>query len=566
MSSKSARADYWTCAVTGLRVHEATVPPLLVNAVTAIGFLLLGGLLSVLLALTRWEAVHLLPANWYYVTLTLHAWSMLGFWMIFFEIAILYFASSVVLQVPLASLRAAWLAYVVMIGGALLAAVTVLVQGDGWDQPLLTSYAPLKIHPLFLLGAIIFAVGAFVGLGLFFATVWRAQRADIERRSLPLVVFGAVVAAIIATESLLGGAVAYGWYFLYTIGVIPTIDAEMYRVLFWLLGHGSQQINLAAMVTSWYLLAYIAVGARTVSEKVSRTAFIMYALFINLGAAHHILSDPGVSNAWRIFNASYAVYGAVMASLIHAFAIPGSVEWALRRQGHTGLFGWLRNAPWGNPAFASLAVSLTLFGVLGGITGVTFGTEQLNMMVHNTLAIPGHFHATVVAGTTIAFMGIAYQVIQLIARRDLLSRQLATFQLYFYGAAMAAVSVAMIWLGYFFGTPRRHAATAALSIVRSPLLEAVLGIAAMLAVVGGILFLALAVLSLLGGSRRPVGPRLAPIAGGADARSTSTPSPEAAPVPHDLSGTLTLCLIFLALLLAIYATHWVNLASLWGVR
>jgi cytochrome c oxidase subunit 1 len=562
--SVSSRARTWTCTVTGLRVHESTVPPLLVNAVTAIVFLLFGGIMALLLALTRWEAVHLLDAKWYFIVLTLHAWSMLVFWMVFFEVAILYFASSIVLNVPLASTRAAWLAYVLMLGGALLAALTAAFQDTSYDQPLLTSYAPLKIHPLFLLGAIIFAVGAFVALGVFFATVWRAQRERTYKGSLPLVTFGAVVAAIIAFESLLGGAIAYIWQFLATLGLVPGIDAEMYRVVWWLLGHGTQQINLAAMVTSWYLLGTLTVGAQTVSEKVSRTAFILYALFINLGAAHHILSDPGVSNAWRIFNASYSVYGAVMASLIHAFAIPASVEWALRRQGHGGLFGWLRHAPWGNPAFASLAVSLPLFGVLGGITGVTFGTEQLNMMVHNTLAIPGHFHGTVVAGTTIAFMGIAYEVIRLLGLRELLSRRWATVQVYVFGAGMALVSLAMIWLGYFFGTPRRHPAVSTLPLVRSPALEALLGLAGVVAVVGGTLFIGLAVLSLLRGAPRPRGPVLAVQPQPAPAN----PHPTGASWAHatqNLAGTLTLCLIFLGVLAVIYATHWINLASLWHV-
>jgi cytochrome c oxidase subunit 1 len=32
-----------------------------------------------------------------------------------------------------------------------------------------------------------------------------------------------------------------------------------------------------------------------VSEKVSRTAFVLYIFFINLGAAHHLLSDSVVS-------------------------------------------------------------------------------------------------------------------------------------------------------------------------------------------------------------------------------------------------------------------------------
>ena len=55
-------------------------------------------------------------------------------------------------------------------------------------------------------------------------------------------------------------------------------------------------------------------------------------------------------------------------------------------------------------------LSLVLFGFLGGISGVVMGTEQINLIMHNTLYVPGHFHATVVAGTTLAFMAITYLV------------------------------------------------------------------------------------------------------------------------------------------------------------
>ena len=481
--------------------------------------------------------------------LTLHAWSMLIFWIIFMEVAILYFAAAVVLNFRLVTPKAAWLAYVMMLGGSLLAGATALFQDASYDQPLLTSYVPLAIHPLFLVGALVFAVGALLATGVFFATVWRA---------LPLVTFGAAIAAIIAVESILGGAIAYIWQFLYVIGVVKTVDAEMYRVVWWLLGHGSQQINLVAMVTSWYLLAHLTTGAQSASEKVSRTAFVLYVLFINLGAAHHHLSDPGVTSAWRVWNASYAIYGAAIGSLIHAFAIPAAVELALRRQGHGGWLGWLRYAPWGNPSFAALAVSLPLFGVLGGITGITFGTEQLNMMVHNTLAIPGHFHGTVVAGTSIAFMGVAYAVIRLIGLRELISAKLATLQTYVFGAGMAVFVVTMMWLGYFFGIPRRHPDVSATPLVTSPLLEAVMGISGVVAVTGGTLFILLAVGTLLFGRHRERGPALMPTTGGG-------PPPGFHSEPHDLRGTLTLCLIFLTVFLAIYATHWVNLASLWRI-
>ncbi|MBI3965582.1 MAG: cbb3-type cytochrome c oxidase subunit I, partial [Chloroflexi bacterium] len=347
--------------------------------------------------------------------------------------------------------------------------------------------------------------------------------------------------------------------FLWSLGIMPQPDPGVYRTFFWSFGHSAQQINLAAMVTSWYLLAHLTTGAQSVSEKVSRTAFVLYLLFINLGAAHHHLSDPGVTSTWRIFNASYAVYGAAMGSLIHAFAIPAAVELALRRQGHGGLLGWLRHAPWGNPSFAALAVSLPLFGVLGGITGITFGTEQLNMMVHNTLAIPGHFHATVVAGTSIAFMGVAYAVIELVGLRQLLSERLATFQLYAFGAATGVFTVAMMWLGYFFGTPRRHPDVSSLPLIRSPFLEGTMGISGVVAVTAGALFIALAVGTLLWGRRRERGPAFLPALSGGSGNVLHHQ-------PHDLRGTLALTLIFLGVFLVIYATHWINLASLWKIR
>ena len=66
---------------------------------------------------------------------------------------------------------------------------------------------------------------------------------------------------------------------------------------------------------------------------------------------------------------------------------------AQRRNGYNkGIFEWLRKAPWGNPAFSGMFLSLVMFGFIGGISGVVLGTEQLNVLMHNTLYVPGHFH------------------------------------------------------------------------------------------------------------------------------------------------------------------------------
>ncbi|MGZ9106977.1 MAG: cbb3-type cytochrome c oxidase subunit I, partial [Rhodoplanes sp.] len=84
-----------------------------------------------------------------------------------------------------------------------------------------------------------------------------------------------------------------------------------------------------------------------------------------------------------------------------------------------------RKAPCGHPAFAGMFLSLVFFAFIGGISGIVLGTEQLNVLMHNTLYVPGHFHGTVVAGTTLAFMAATYIVLPLIFQRDIIWPKLA---------------------------------------------------------------------------------------------------------------------------------------------
>ena len=58
----------------------------------------------------------------------------------------------------------------------------------------------------------------------------------------------------------------------------------------------------------WYAIAAIVFGAKPLSEKVSRMAFLLYICFLQLASAHHLLVDPGLSSTWKIFNTSYAMY------------------------------------------------------------------------------------------------------------------------------------------------------------------------------------------------------------------------------------------------------------------
>ena len=118
--------EYRICPDSGLQFHKPAETLMKANAVAAVVFLLIGGILALLVTLTRWPAVHLLPADMFYQALTAHGLNMLIFWIIFFEIAILYFCSSTLLRCRLATPRWAWLGFALMLIGAVTTNVAIL--------------------------------------------------------------------------------------------------------------------------------------------------------------------------------------------------------------------------------------------------------------------------------------------------------------------------------------------------------------------------------------------------------------------------------------------------------
>jgi cytochrome c oxidase subunit 1 len=560
----SNNTEFRTCPTTGLKVDLAAEKLIKANAVAAVVFLAIGGLFGLLVALTRWPEVHLLPADFFYLALTAHGLDVLLVWIIFFEMAVLYFASAVLLGSRLAAPKWAWAGFALMLVGALITNVVVL---QGGSSVMFTSYVPLKAEPGFYLGIILFAVGALVGCFVFFATLVVARQERTYEGSIPLVTFGAMTAAIIAVFTIASGAIILIPTLLWSLGLVANIDPILYKTIWWAMGHSSQQINVAAHVSIWYAIAAMTFGAKPLSEKVSRMAFLMYILFLQLASAHHMLVEPGFSSEWKIFNTSYAMYLAVLGSMIHGMTVPGSIEAAQRARGLTkGMFEWLRKAPWGNPAFAGMFMSLVFFGFIGGISGVVMGTEQINLIMHNTLYVPGHFHGTVVAGTTLAFMAITYYLVPLIFRRELKFMKLAKLQPYVFGIGVAGISVFMMGAGTL-GVSRRHwdmqFADAILPFdypSAAFLMMGLNGMSAVLAALGGIMFVVVVVGSVFFGRKlekdeKPSYPEVPP----QSAVVAQHGSSESLKIP----GTTMLVAIFFIAFVLYYFVNWKYLSEVW---
>ena len=562
-----AKDDYRVCGVTTLKVDMHTERLIIANAVMAVVTLVLGGTWALLIALTRWQAVHLLDATWFYRLLTLHGIDMLVAWIVFFEMAGLHFGSTVLLNARHASPKLAWFGWILMTVGGLLVNGVVLV--DAQSIVMFSAYVPLKAHPLFYLSYILFAVGALIQVITFFINIVVAKREKRFEGSMPLAVFGLMTAAILAVYTLLEGAAAVVPAFFWSLDILKEYDPGIYRNFFWGFGHPAQQVNLAAMVAIWYMLAQMTVGIRPISEKFSRLAFILYLFFINLGSAHHLLVDPGLSFAWKAVNTSYAMYLAVLGSMMHAFSIPAAMEVALRAKGYTkGLFGWLRNAPWNEPGFSGLVMSMVIFGWIGGVTGVTIGTEQINMLVHNTLRLPGHFHATVVSGTTLAFMGFTYYVIPLIFRKELKLKKWAQWQPYVYAVGCVLVSLGMITSG-LQGVARRNWDITFAGVVPGTvdLTLAIFGIGALIAVTGGIMYVAVVLVSILTGPRVEAN-QLLLVAGTNNPllESTKLTDRDLEHPKNQPKGTFVMVIAFLAWFAIYYLTNWWLLGRTWFIR
>jgi cytochrome c oxidase subunit 1 len=194
------------------------------------------------------------------------------------------------------------------------------------------------------------------------------------------------------------------------------------------------------------------------------------------------------------------------------------------------------------------------------------GTEQINLIMHNTLYVPGHFHATVVAGTTLAFMAITYLLVPLIFRREIVFKRLAQWQPYLFAFGVAGISLFMMGAGTL-GVARRHwdiTFSDALLSYEYPatafLMMGLNGLSAILAALGGIAFVVIVVASILFGKR---------LGDDISATSEADLGPAAAVSTYGstenlkIPGTLVLVAVFFVSFILYYFVNWKYLSEVW---
>jgi cytochrome c oxidase subunit 1 len=488
-----------TCPVTGLRVWSGAQALTLANAVAAVLALALGGLFAMGVAFTRAPSVELLGSDAFYSTLTAHGVAALILWPLFFEVAAIVFASTILLNARVWSMKLGWASFAAMTAGAVMLLVVIL---SGNADVMFTAYPPLLADQAFYLGYLIFAVGALLAIVNFVLSIVAARAEGAFTGSLPVVTYGVACAAILGLLSIASGLVALIPAWLYANGWIGAVEPIVYRTWFWGLGHTLQYVNVVAMVVAWYGIIALAFRAGPVNQKFTRIAFLLYVIVALPVLGHHFLVDPSLGTGVKIFGGTAMGIALGVPSLMHGLAIMGGTEAKIRSMGYRqGLFGWLGRIRWSEPAVACLAGSLLIFA-FGGWSGTVQTTLPLNLVTHNTMAIPGHLHQTVVGGMTIAFMGFAFYLVPLLVRRALWMPKLATLAAWAYVIGMLALTSFQTWAGAV-GVPRRtwDMSYGGEAPGNWDLPMNLNGIAAGLAGLGGALFVVIMVMTLLAGKR-----------------------------------------------------------------
>ena len=419
----------------------------LTHVYTATLVLGVGALFGMLQGLSRANLI-VMPASFdYYRTLTAHGVLMALVFTTFFITGLFTYSTYRTIG-RVRSTRLGWIGYCVMLVGTLMATVAIL---DGSASVLYTFYAPLKASPVFYFGATFLVLGTWcVAADIFLNVAW--FKAHNPGTRIPLPAFLAACTMTMWIIATLGVVAEMCLLIPWSLGWTSGIDVGLTRMFFWYFGHPLVYFWIMAAYAIWYTLVPARFGGRIFSDGLTRLAFIMLLLLSTPVGLHHQYLDPGISAGWKWMH-TVTTYGVVIPSFMTAFAIFATFEIAARKAGVRGFLKIVRWLPWKDPVFAGPALAMILF-IFGGFGGIVNNSYSMDVLVHNTMWIVGHFHITVGGPAALTFIGATYGLVPALTGRKLFAPRLALIQVYTWFIGMSIMSIAMHWAG-LLGSPRR---------------------------------------------------------------------------------------------------------------
>lgn len=350
------------------------------------------------------------------------------------------------------SAMGAFTSLVLMMLGTLMVAATIFA---GSASVLFTFYPPMKAHPEFYIGLVFFVVGSWVA---FFSWIgpylrWRRENPDKKTPMAALGIFATFIVWQIATLP-----VAYEVIVMlipWSFGWVDGINIVLARTLFWFFGHPLVYFWLLPSYVMYYTMMPKLAGGKLFSDFAGRFAFLMFVVFSSPLGLHHQFTEPGLS---AVFKGLHAVLTSIVAipSLVTAFTLAASLEYAARKNGAKGLFGWWWSLPHFDKErwlFPYLFMGLVIF-VFGGVTGLVNASYNMNLVIHNTAWIPAHFHLTVGGPVFLGILGMSLYLLVGLLGKKMASPKAAIAVPYLWTLGVFTFSSGLFY-GGIHGEPRR---------------------------------------------------------------------------------------------------------------
>ncbi len=324
--------------------------------------------------------------------------------------------------------------------------------------PTLNNYVPAIIDPLYYAGLVVLAAAVAVACVRALLSI---SRSPAPLDAPPLV---ARAACFAFTAALVCFAAAW-------MQVVGTpVDHGFNEYLMWGGGHVLQIVNTLIVILAWLLLGRTFAGDRAPDRRPIRLGVGVLVLAAAIAPLSYLVFEPFTATQTRAFTALQYTLGP--SALIAAWPILRTARWPL---------------PWGNPAFAALALSLLLFCVGGALGLFVDGTDTRT---------PAHYHG-VIASVTIALMGTVYTVVLPRLDRVVRARKTMLWQLHLFcwGQLVACLG---LFIAGGHGAPRKAAGEAqALDGLAQIAGMAMNGVGGAIAVIGGVIFVIIAANGLL---------------------------------------------------------------------
>jgi len=336
----------------------------------------------------------------------------------------------------------------------------------------LNNYVPVIITPAYYAGLVLL----FAGVAL--PAVRLLANLPLGGPSWPPFVAGMAAAAAVYLLVLAAIALA-----LLDLQAFP-LSTAFNEDLFWGSGHGLQFLNVLMIFAAWFLLSGVVTGdsgAPLVNGNLYRFAAVLVLLFSLAVPGFYFVFEPFSVEQTEAFTDLQYAFGP--AALI---LIAGLVIGILRMKASRSPL------PWGNPAFLCLVLSPSLF-VVGGFFGLFVDGADTRT--------PAHYHG-VIAAINVAFMGIFLTLILPLLDRAVAFGRLVSAQIWCFGGGQLFACIGLFLAGGY-GAPRKTAGAAqGLSEIGAVAGLYMNGVGALVAVIGGILFIWTVASALLRPARR----------------------------------------------------------------